>query len=243
MPMKNLIIAMMAVSSLALTSCGSKSGFDTAASATGINDGQGGIGNPDSSLPTWEKVDFQGKADGGPSDQKLVVYIDKVNQALLLVLPIPVLIPVISPMPIPDLSGAFLTSYTNNDGSQNMAVSIPLRLIVRGGSFMPNERLPNGDALPFVPAGELPGFAIEFPQMQNYQIHLYVGVNVAAAFVELPDVGLPFGFISPVKNKAKTKVVGAIGYVAPKNNFDGGMYLAAQLPAELARAIDELIRW
>ena len=88
-----------------------------------------------------------------------------------------------------------------------------------------------------------PGFAIQFPQMQNYQIHLYVGVNVAAAFVELPDIGFPIGFITPVKNAAKTKVIGAVGYVVPKNNFDGGVYLAAKLPAELARTIGELIRW
>lgn len=241
--MKKLLVSVIAIGSLAISACGSKSGFDSGTAASGNNSGQGDVGSPGAPVNTWDKVDYQGKADGGPSDQKLVVYIDKVNQALLLVLPIPVLIPIIAPMPIPQLEGAKLTTYTNNDGSQNMAISIPLRKIIRGGSFMPNERLPNGDALPYVPAGELPGFAIEFPQMRNYQIHLYVGVNVAAAFVELPDVGLPIGFISPVKNATKTKIVGAVGYVVPKNNFDGGVYLAAQLPAELARVIDDLIRW
>lgn len=243
--MKKLFISLVAVGSLAITACGSKNGFDAGSAGSLGDDGssQGTPGTPGTPGNSWEKVDYQGKADGGPNNEKLVVYIDKVNQALILVLPIPVLIPIISPMPIDKLDGAKLTSFTNADGSQNMAISIPLRKIVRGGAFTPNERLPNGDPLPFVPAGELPGFGIEFPQMRNYQIYLYVGVNVAAAFVELPDVGLPITFISPVKNKAKTKVVGAVGYVAPKNNYDGGMYLAAQLPAELARTIDDLIRW
>ena len=108
---------------------------------------------------------------------------------------------------------------------------------------MPNQKLPSGDDLPYVPAGELPGFAVQFPQMPDYRIHLYIGVNVAAVFAELPNVGLPIGFLFPVKNLAKTKVIGAIGYVMPKATFAGGMYLATQLPADLARLIDDLIRW
>lgn len=245
--MKKLFVSLLAISALTLSACGSKNGFDSVLPSNGSNNnGQGENNNGGGTTPVnpWDSIEYKGIANGGPSNNSLVVYIDKVNQALILVLPIPAIpIPIIAPKPIPELEGAYLTSYTNTDGSVSMAVSIPLSKIVRGGSFMPNERLPNGDRLPYVPAGELPGFAIEFPQMPKYQIHLYVGVNVAAVFIELPDVGLPFSWISPVKNASKTKEVGAIGYVAPKGNYDGGMYLAAQLPADLARAIDDLIRW
>lgn len=247
------ILSTVIFSTLFLTACGGKSGFqslDSSSLVGGSSTSQGSGGTDPGKTPvggespmTWEKVEMNGYPSGGNYKGHLVIYIDKAKQSLLMVLPIPALIPIVAPVNIPDLDGAYLTSYMDASGSTSLAVNIPLRHIVREGKFMPDQRLPNGDPLPFVPAGELPGFAIEFPQMPRYQIHLYVGVNVAAVFAELPDVGLPFGFISQVKNKTNTKVVGAIGYVPPKNNFDGGMYLAAQLPADLARVIDELIRW
>jgi hypothetical protein len=246
--MKALFLSLI-TASMFLTACGGKNGFgllDPKASTDGntsAGNGNSGGGTPATPPPTWEKVDLNGFQTGGSNDGHLVVYIDKMKQSLLLVLPIPMLIPLVAPVPIPDLPEAYLTSYTDAQGGLSVAVSIPLKYIVRQGVFMPNQRLPNGDDLPFVPAGELPGFAIQFPQMQNYRIHLYVGVNIAAAFVELPDFGLPIGWTVPVKNQSKTKIIGAIGYVLPKTVYAGGMYLAAQLPGDLARVIDELIRW
>lgn len=199
--------------------------------------------NPSPASPSWDKVDMDGIASGGAYSGQLVVFIDKQKQSILLVLPIPVLVPIFGSVEIPEAPGAYLTTYTDAKNNISMAVNVPLKYIIRGGQFTQNQRLPNGDPLPFVPAGELPGFGIQFPQMPAYQVYLYIGVNVAAAFVELPDVGLPIGAIFPVKNKTKTKVVGAIGYVTPKNNFDGGMYLAAQIPDDMARLIDDLIRY
>lgn len=242
------------LSSLFLSACGNKPGFQSLAvpssTVDGTNGGQNSGGTDPGKTPVsgeapanWEKVEMNGYPSGGNYKGQLVVYIDKVKQSLLMVLPIPALIPMITPVGIQELEGAYLTSYQDPAGNTLLAVNVPLKYIVREGKFMPNQRLPNGDPLPFIPAGELPGFGIEFPQMSQYQIHLYIGVNVAAVFVELPDFGLPFGWISQVKNKTNTRVIGAIGYVPPKNNFDGGMYMAAQLPADLARVIDELIRW
>jgi hypothetical protein len=191
----------------------------------------------------WQKVDYQGFQSGGATDQALVIYIDRPNQSLIFVLPIRVIIPIFNQVEIPNLPGAHLLTYKDPQNGDSLAVSVPLKYIIRGAQFGEPQKLPNGDALPYVPAGELPGFAIDFPQMKNYQIHLYIGVSVAAVFAELPKLGLPFGFLQPVKNPDKTKIVGAIGYVPPKNTFAGGMYLATQLPADLARTIDELIRW
>ncbi len=236
--------ATLAITTLALVGC--SKGFQQSSDSS--SDGNIIQGDPWTTpgAPTngWEKVEFNGYQAGGATNNSLVIYIDKAHQSLLFVLPIPMIIPIVAPIEIPDLPGAYLTTYTDaNTGNQSMAVSIPLGYIVKGGVFMPNQKLPSGDPLPFVPAGELPGFAVQFPQMPDYRLHLYIGVNVAAIFAELPDVGLPIGFLYPVKNQAKTKVVGAIGYVMPKNSFAGGMYLAAQLPPELARVIDDLIRW
>lgn len=203
-----------------------------------------GAGTPDSA--SWDKVELDGYPTGGSYAKNLVIYIDKANQSIVFVLPIPALIPIINPLPIRDLQGAYLTSYTDANGDTNMAVSIPLGYLVKGALIRPDQRLPSGDALPFVPAGELPGFAIDFPQMKNYRIHLYVGVNIAAVFTELPDLPSPIGSITaifPVKDSKGLKTIGALGYVGKKGVHKGGMYLAAQLPRELAVVIDDLIRW
>jgi hypothetical protein len=179
------------------------------------------------------------------SKDQLVIQIDKANQAILLLLPVPsfAFLPLFPQSAIPNLPGAYFTSYQTASGASQLAISIPLKYILKGAQFGPDQKLPSGDPLPYIPAGELPGFAIQFPQHPDYQVHLYIGVNVAAAFVELPDFGLPIGGIVKVKNKSKTKEVGAIGYVLPKGNYAGGLYLAAQIPNDMAIMIDNLIRW
>lgn len=238
---QKIIISVLMMTTLGLMGCAKPAGGFSS---------EGSTNNNGSSTPVvdngWEKVEMDGYPSGGGYQKNLVIYIDKVGQSLIFVLPIPVLIPIIAPMPITQLEGAMLTSYTNANGEANMAVSIPLGYLVKGGMFRPDERLPNGDRLPFVPAGELPGFGIDFPQMNNYRIHLYVGVNIAAVFVQLPDLPSPVGSVTaifPVKDSKGLKQVGAIGYVGKKGTHKGGMYLAAQLPADLARVIDDLIRW
>jgi hypothetical protein len=244
--MKKTIFALV-FAALLFTGCskGFQSNQGTAGvTSTGSGSGSGSSGSGTGSTPaTWDKVDVNGFASGGANAGQLVVYIDQQKQSLLLVLPIPVIIPIFNQVDIPDAPGAYLTSYTDSQGNTSMAINVPLQYIVRDSHFTGGQRLPSGDPLPFVPAGELPGFGVQFPQMPNYRVYLYIGVNVAAAFVELPDFGLPIGGIFPVKNKTKTKVVGAIGYVTPKMNHAGGMYLATQIPDEMARMIDELIRW
>lgn len=176
---------------------------------------------------------------------QLVIQIDKKNQALLLILPIPsfVFLPFISKLEVPEVPGAYFTSYKNSKGDKQLAVSIPLQTVLRGSSFLPNQRLPSGEALPYVPAGELPGVAIAFPQNPNYRVYLYIGTNIAAAFIELPDISVPISGVFPVKNANRTKEIGAIGYIAPRLNFNGGLFLAAQIPDRMAVIIDDLIRW
>ncbi len=238
------LMTLLVMATLSLACNKNFESVDTASvSNGGSNQSNGSTDGGSNTAPSWEKVEADGFASGGANSGQLVVYIDKTKQSLLLVLPIPVLVPMLTQVEIPDAPGAYLTTYTNANGSISMAINVPLKYIIKGASFTAGQRLPNGDPLPFVPAGELPGFGIQFPQMPDYRINLYIGVNVAAAFVELPDFGLPIGGIFPVKNKNKTKVVGAIGYILPKATYAGGMYLATQLPDETARMIDELIRW
>lgn len=241
------LFSILILSSLLLTACGK--GFQSPTNTDsgsqggqGTDDGGGGTGGGGSGV-TWEKVDHEGYPSGGTSAGQLVVHIDKENQAIILVLPVPAFLVSFAQMEIPELEGAYLTSYANPQGGSNLAVSVPLKYLIRGGEFGAPQRLPNGDPLPYVPSGELPGFSIQFPQMKNYRFYLYIGTNVAAAFVELPDFGLPIGGTFPVKNGPKTKIIGAIGYVIPKGVHDGGVYLATQIPNQVAAMIDDLIRW
>lgn len=238
----NFFLSLVLVASLGLLGCADGNGFKSNIPLDGNNEGSSTT--PPETVDSWQKIsDFQGLVSGGAYDQSLVIYIDKNTQSILLVLPIPVLIPSVTGIEIPDLPGARLTSYRNPDGSHSLAVSIPLTYIARGAVFLPNQRLPSGDPLPYVPSGELPGFGIQFPQKPDYRLNVYVGVSVAAVFIELPDFGLPFGWLTRVKNRDGTKEVGAIGYIPEKGTYAGGMYLATHLPPELARLIDEVLRW
>lgn len=243
---RNLIVA-AAVGSF-LSACAPQMATQTMEDSS--NRGQEFPSSPDNPpTPGWEKVEFNSIANGGSNNGELVVYIDRANQSLVLVTPIPVLIPIFNPIDIPDLPGAVIFSYRDTvNGQFYLAANVPLEYIIHGAQFSEPQRLPNGDRLPYVPAGELPGFAISFPGQPDYRIHLYVGVNVAALYTELPKFDIPpeiclLGCLWPVTNRAKTRTVGALGLVPNKAQFPGGVYLAAQLPPELARVIDELIRW
>lgn len=240
---KQFISSVCLIATLSLMGCAKS--FNGGAADSSSSDSQNN-GSSSGSTQSWEKVELNGYPSGGSYTKSLVVYIDKANQALVFVLPVPVIIPIIAEMPIPQLQDAKLMTFTDANGNSNLAVSVPLKYIVKGGVFHPDEKLPSGDPLPYVPAGELPGFAIDFPQMKNYRIHLYIGVNIAAVFAELPDLPAPIGSISavfPVKDSKGLKQIGAVGYVGKKGSYKGGAYLAAQLPPELARVIDDLIRW
>lgn len=231
------------MSMILLASGCAKNNSSTADSAPSTN---GSLETPAPNGASWDQVSLEGKADGGMHDGALLFFIDKANQALVIQLPLPVIMfPFLSNAVIPDMPDAKVTVITNPNGNKVLGVSVPLKYIVKGAEFVEPQRLPNGDPLPGVPAGELPGFAIQFPSNPDYQLHLYIGVNVAIVFVTLPNFNIPFYLLPeiPIYNKAKTKKVGTLKYIAPKGMYDGGLYLAAQLPADLARVIDDLIRW
>lgn len=230
------------LSTLMVVGCAKEA--DSGASSQGSTQNQTNTQEP--SKPGWESVSLEGKVEktGSKHNQTLVVVIDKVQQALILVLPIPLL--GFQEVNTTQIEGVKLIKYTNSAGNVFPAVSIPLKLVLKGASFLPNEVLPNGDDLPFVPAGELPGFALDLPQIKNRKFYVYIGVNVVAVFAETPELDrlpLQVGFTLPVKNKEKTKVVGALSYVIPKGVHSSGFFVASQLPADLARLINDVIKW
>lgn len=207
-------------------------------SSTGKEGGQGGGSGSQSD---WSKVEFVGKANGGDLDGKLVAFIDKATQTLNFVLPLPTTASLVPRADVTGLPGAFI-SVVKQGASEVLAVTIPLKHLLAGQIQGAKDRLPNGDSLPFVKGGELPRFAMNFPGLSGNQIHVYLSEGVAAVFAELPDFGMPFGGTVPISNKELTKTLGAIGYLPPKGQFAGGMYLAAQLPSDVKKALEDLLR-
>lgn len=252
--------AVIALTGLALVAgAGCSQGLtanELAADVAGNNqqDTDNGSGGGGSTVPgrTWDDVrqKADGAVDGWKYDGQVVVQVDAENQALVLVMPLPpiFLLPV-SSMPIPELPGAAIFPLTQPDGTSSMAVRIPLKYIVKGSSLSNYNTLPNGDPLPYMPVGENRGFAISFPQNNKYRLHLYISANAAAVFVETPDFKLPeqwvilpsLGF--PVKNQAKTQVVGYFAVIANRGTHNSGVYVASRIPREVAILIDELIRY
>lgn len=253
--LRNLKALCAVLMSSTLMACGS--GFQSqenssAAAGTGGDNISLGDGSQVTTEKAWNMVQsgVDGTVEGGTNSGSLVIQIDKARQSVILILPLPpiFLLP-ISGMSIPELPGASVEMVDQPDGSKAMGVVIPLKYIVKGGTFGDYGKLPNGDNVPFIPVGEARGFAISFPQKPSYRLHIYFAVNAAAVFIETPDWKFPdelallptMGF--PVKNEEKTQVVGYFAIVPNRGSFASGVYVAARIPRQLAIVIDELIRY
>ncbi len=192
------------------------------------------ISETDKSIP--ESLSFKGNLDGGQYDGSQIVVLDRPNKALLFNIPLALDVNIgIAEGEIKKLPGTTFKTSTNADGARFLSLSIPLKYILRGTDLVA-AKLPNGDDLPAVPQREYPSLGLSLPNSNNVKIYLYLGVQVAAVFVETPfnpyiDLTLP------IRNEAKTRVVGHLGLVPAKNSFRGGVFVSSVLPNELAQAL------
>jgi len=242
----------LVIGAMMLASCGK--GFQTAGLLNNINGGNGSQASVDKVLAKAAD-EQQGQPEGGQYSDQLLIKIDKVNQAIVLILPLPpIFVGGFESFEVANAPGVVVSTITNEDGGDSLAVTIPLRYLSPNTQFTDFYKLPNGDALPFMPVGEMNGFAISFPQKPSYRLHLYVAVSAAAVFVETPDMdqnlndmikNLPIvpklGF--PIKNKKYNTKVGWVELVLPKGGSSSGVYVATQIPAELAHLINDVIRF
>lgn len=248
------------VVALGLTSCSKSMVTQTApggeAAPTTDNSGAGGNTEqttPDQTTNPWSSVStgVNGKVDGSAFNGQLLIQVDSANQALIFYLPIPIegLIGLpVTAIEIPQLPGVTVFQVVKPDGSSQLAIRVPLKYMLRGAELVAYNALPNGDPLPFMPAGENRGFAITLPGNQDLRLHFYLAANAAAVFIELPQLVLPepwarlsIGF--PIRNADKTQVVGYFQFVPNKSTFASGVYIAGRIPTQLATVIDNLIRY
>ena len=89
----------------------------------------------------------------------------------------------------------------------------------------------------------MPSLALSFPQHNNTQITLYIGINAVGLFVTLPDkVAIPFGFQFPIKNSDKSKTFGYMSYVPKKGDFAPGLFLSTLIPPSMARVLEDYFK-
>lgn len=242
-----LVISTLAV----LLACSGKGGFDTqslngASDNSSSSSGTGGDGGdsapPSTPVPNdYQKLQYKGFISGGNNDGSLAIDIDKTTNALLIILPLQ-LNPYIGSAEgeIPDLPGVKFMTYKDDKGASYFAVSVPLRYVLKGASFLNPARLPNGDALPQVASGELPSLAMAIPGKNKVKFHFYVGVNVVGVYISSPyDPYLALHF--PIRRGVET--IGYFHTVPAKSGFDGGFFLNTQMPDSVAAIIDDHFRF
>lgn len=238
---------------MCIMACGK--GFSSSSAPTSsTGSGNSGQSVPDGTVnPDLQQISYNGKQAQGTGAGRVLLELDKVNEAVILILPLPTeilaFIGAIPSMEIKDLPGS---KVFFKDGK--LAVSIPLKYIVRNGSFKQGRAqnlLPNGDPLPAFPAGEGAGFAIQITG--KYKLHLYVGVSAAAVFIETPDWdkvltcgNLPIcPALGPweIRNELGNEVLGYTAFVYAKSGYSSGAFVAATFPDSLARLIDDHLRY
>ena len=190
-----------------------------------------------------DAIDLKGSVDSNDSYNKALTFdFDKTRGEFIVMIPMPsgvFFTPVGSFTNYPDITFSPIMDAT---GRMKFGVRIPVKYVLKGTTFSTPSRLPNGDPLPAMPAGygELPGLALNFPQHNNTQITLYIGVNAIGVYVTLPEnAALPFGFVLPIKNSAKTRTFGYLTYVPKKGTYAPGLFISTLIPASVARILED----
>lgn len=198
--------------------------------------------NTNSGLSSYEKLQYKGFISGGANDGTLVIDIDKATDALLVIVPMQVNAYIESTEgEVPDLPGVKYMTYKDDKGASYFAITVPLRYVLKGASFLAPARLPNGDVLPQMASGELPSVAVTVPGKNKVQLHLYMGVNTVGVYISSPyDPYLPLQF--PIRSKG-VEIIGYFHTVPAKSGFDGGFFLNMQMPDSIATIIDDHFRF
>ena len=199
--------------------------------------------------PAIDQVDMKSYVDDssnklGGLNGALGFDLDKVRGEFIIMVPMPsglVFTPSGSFAKYPDITFSPVFDAT---GKVKVAVRIPVKYVLKGTSFIEPSRLPNGDPLPAMPAGqgELPSLALSFPQNNNTQINLYIGINALGLLVSLPNsaaLPLPINITVPLKNRDKTKTFGYLTYVNAKNGFPPGLFISTGVPNSFARILED----
>ena len=202
--------------------------------------------NPENSAQ-WKNLSQQQNGYGSSSSNfngEPLIQIDTVNKKLDLILPIPVVsgLSPIGTVSVTTAQGVTIGPALMPDGSEAWVIAIPLSLVLKGATFPSTfNALPDGQPLPFFPSEEVNGLAIALPSRPGYSINLYFGVKAVAVFVGIPKFKSPIGLGFPVVNGDNSRTVGYIALTQAVGTYPSGIYLAAQVPTDLAQLMASLL--
>jgi len=213
--------------------------------------GTDNTGNPDTTpSPTAniDHIDLKGKVQDGSGvfgfNGVLAFDFDKTNGVFIIMVPMPsgvMFNPSGSFSKYPDIKFGPVFDAT---GKMKMAIRVPLKYVTKGINSINPAKLPSGEDLPSMPAGknELPSLALQFPQNNNVQLHLYIGINALGVYMTLPaqtSLPLPFNITLPLKNKDKTLTTGYLTYITAKGTYAPGLFVSTIIPASVARVLED----
>lgn len=230
-----------------LMACSQQGGFEPLAGSTPGNTSQGSSetnSGPDTGTQAppapseYEKLELSGYVGGGSYESEKVLALDKANNALLLFLPLPGAFSNLY-IDVPQVKGVQIKTIMDSQQKARVAVSIPLRLIVKDKvTTLPASKLPNGNNLPMMPSGELPSLGLGLNPNSDDKVYLYFGVNAVGMFIESSFFPAYLGMTYPLKNSAATRTLGYFTIVPKSGLNNGGLFLSFILPNDLAKIID-----
>ena len=203
----------------------------------------GGITNP---VDPVTQLDFKGRVESNDANNNALAFdLDKSRGEFIIMIPMPSAMPFLPYGAFNNHPDITFSSIVDGNGRTKFAVRIPVKYIIKGATFLPAAKLPNGDNLPAMPAGygELPSLALSFPQSENTQITVYIGINAVGLFVTVPEkIAIPFSFQLPIKNSDKSKTLGYITFVPQKGSYAPGLFLSTLIPPNMARILEDYLR-
>lgn len=172
------------------------------------------------------------------------VYIDKTDWTLVMKIPLgfnPFID--VTQIPVPQLRGAQVSTVVDANLNYSLIVKIPLKNIMRGVTQLETaNKLPNGDPLPKMPAGEPASLGLTISAKKNVKVNLYIAVEAVGVLIDTPfDYPFPAYLSLPLKNEAQTQILGWFTLIPRKNNNNSGFFLSFKLPAEVSLILNKYL--
>lgn len=149
---------------------------------------------------------------------------------------------------IPELPNVTITTENDPSKGQFLVVRIPFKDVLKDPFNGGTATLPNGDPLPAVPAGEtkpIATYVVKLNKSGKENLYLYLGKEYYAVMLQTSAKLIPTSSIYMITvtltNKEKTKTNGFLHLINKKNNVNGGVMAAFQMPTQLAVLLDQLV--
>lgn len=234
---KNISLSLLAV--LFFSACGPQKGFEALGTDSASGSNSSASTGDSSTSSAYNKLEMSAFVSGTSYENEKVMALDKANNALLLYLPLPGSFANLY-VDSTSIKGVKIQTVLDSQQKARVAVSIPLRLIVKDKvTTLPNAKLPSGDNLPMMPSGELPSLALGLNQNSDNKLYVYFGVNAVGMYVESSFFPSYLGITVPIKNAAGTRILGYFTIVPQKGNYKGGLFLSFILPNDISKIIDD----